>query len=47
MVIPMDSITLSWDDGEGDLFDFDIGLPDDLMIRLIWWIDSHGFTLTC
>lgn len=42
----MEEITLSCQYDDGDPFDFDVELPEDLMIRPMWWIDSHGHTLT-
>jgi hypothetical protein len=32
---------------DGDVFDFEIDLPDELLICFMWWIDSQRFASSC
>lgn len=31
---------------DGDVFDLDLDLPDEIMTRLLWWIEAHEYALT-
>lgn len=42
----MEEIELCLQRDDGDIFSFDVELPDDLMVHLLWWIDSHSYALT-